>query len=138
MTNKTPQDAARVVEEERIPLVEERVTFDRQVREGRTVRVQTRPVHETVTISEPVSRDEVSVERVPVGKVVDEIPPTREEGDVTIIPVVQERARVIIERVLTEEIHLRRTRSTKTTETDVELRRTEVEIDENAGPAAGR
>lgn len=132
MTDKTlAESSSAVVEEERIPIVEERVVFDRQIREGRTVRVSTRPVQETFAISEPVSRERVTVERVPVGRVVDEIPPTREEGDETIIPVVEERVRVVVDLVLVEEIHLRRQRTTETAETEVNLRRTEVEIEED-------
>ncbi|WP_126173893.1 YsnF/AvaK domain-containing protein [Altericroceibacterium xinjiangense] len=131
MKDKKPgASASEVIEEARIPLVEERVVFDKKVVEGRTVRVRTRPVTETVTVSEPVTREEVTVERVPVGRVVTEAPDPREEGDVTIISVVEERARVVTEMVLVEEIHLRRARTTEAKELEVEVQRTEVEIDE--------
>lgn len=123
-----PRPAA--IEEEVIPIVEERVRFDKTVKQGRTVTVRTRPVAETVTLSEPVMRERVSVERVPIGQVVTEIPPTREEGDLTVIPVVEERIRVVVEQVLVEEIHLRRIREETIEQIEVERRRTEVEIDE--------
>ncbi|OBX17557.1 hypothetical protein A9995_15575 [Erythrobacter sp. QSSC1-22B] len=120
----------KVVEEEIIPLVEERVRFDKISKQGRTVTVRTHPVTETVTVSEPVIRESVSVERVPIGRVVTEIPPVREEDDLTVIPVVEEQVRVVVEQVLVEEIHLRRTREETVEEFEVERRRTEVEIDE--------
>ncbi len=129
-TDKVAPSRPAAAEEEVIPIVEERVRFDKAVRQGRTVTVRTRPVAETVTLSEPVMRESVSVERVPIGRVVTEIPPVREEGDLTVIPVVEEQVRVVVEQVLVEEIHLRRTREETVEEFEVERRRTEVEIDE--------
>lgn len=120
----------KVVEEEIVPLVEERVRIDKRVREGRSVTVRTRPVTETVVLSEPVVREHVAVERVPIDRVVQEMPAIREEGDLTIIPVVEERVRVIVELVLREEVHLRRTREERIETLEVERRRTEVEIEE--------
>ena len=132
MTRRDKADPSRRngIEEEIIPIVEERVRLDKTVRQGRTVTVRTRPVTETVTLSEPVMRENVSVERVPVGEAVTAIPPVREEGDLTVIPVVEEQVRVVVEQVLVEEIHLRRTREETVETFEVERRRTEVEIDE--------
>lgn len=120
----------RLVEEARIPIVEERVVTDRRVREGRTISVTTRPVAQDITVSEPVVREKVTVERVPVGSVVDDIPPVREEGDLTVIPVVEERVRVVRELVLVEEVHLRRTRREELHEETVTATRTQVDISE--------
>jgi len=130
MSSKTEPADGRIVEEEIVPIVEERVRLERQVREGRTVSVHTRPVTETLTLTAPVSRERVSVERVPVNRVVSEMPAVREEGDLTIIPVVEERPRIVMELVLTEEIHLRRTREHSEEQIEVERRRTEIAIDE--------
>ena len=118
----------RLVEEERIPLVEERLVAEKVMREGRTVTVTTRPVANETKISEPVLRETVSVERVPVGSVVDAIPQVREEGELTVIPVVEERLRVVRELVLVEEVHLRRTRREELHEETVTTVRTEVDI----------
>ncbi len=113
-----------------IPLVEETIAIERQMREGRTVTVSTRPVTEEIAISEPVSSEEVTVERVPVGLVIDRVPEVREEGDLTIVPVIEERVRVVRELVLVEEIHLRRVRTERLHEETVTTVRTEVDIDE--------
>lgn len=118
------------VDEEIIPIVEEQVRVEKRVREGRTVTVRTRPVTEMVTVSEPIIREHVTVERVPVDRVVAELPSVRQEGDLTIIPVVEERVRMVVELVLREEIHLRRTREQDVVTAQVERRRTEAIIDE--------
>lgn len=117
-----------------IPIVEERVELAKRVREGRTVTVTTRPVTETVTISEPVTREHISVERVPVGRVIEAVPTVREEGDLTVIPVVEERVTVTVELMLTEEIHLLCTHETALHEETIALRRTEVDIDADGEP----
>lgn len=125
MNDRNHKDAA---DERIIPVVEEQVTVGKRAVEGRTVSVTTRPVAETQRIAEPVIRENVTIERVPVGEVVDAIPEIREDGDLTVIPVIEERVVVTKQLVLKEEIHLRRTREQTTEESTVELRRTEVEI----------
>ena len=118
------------VEEVVVPVLEERVVVGKRVIEGRTVTVTTRPVSKTQTIAEPVVKERVTVERVPVGEVVDAIPQIREEGDLTVIPVVEEQIVVTKRLVLTEEIHMRRIRVEETDEQTVELFATEIDITE--------
>lgn len=124
--------------EERVPLVEERLEIGRRVVDGRTVSVTTSVEEEDVAISEKVRREDVTVERVPVGAVVDTMPATREEGDLTVIPVVEERIRVVCELVLVEEIHLRRKSSTSTHREDVTVKKTNVSIDDGREGPEGR
>ena len=128
MTNKNGSSESEPVDEVRIPVVAEEVEVATRKVGGRTVTVTTSPISERETIAEPVTREEVSVERVPIGEVVEAIPEIREDGDLTVIPVVEERVRVVKELVLTEEIHLRRTRHETIDEQVVERRRTQVEI----------
>ena len=64
-----------------------------------------------VTVDEDLARETVVVERVAIGRYVDEVPPTRQEGDVTIMPVMEEEVVVTRRLVLKEEIHLRRIRT---------------------------
>lgn len=124
-------DGSRLIEEQRIPLVEEQLVLERRERE-RTVTVTTRPVTERVTVSEPVRKETVSVERVPIGRVVDAAPPVVEDPDLTIIPVLEERIRIVRELVLVEEIHLRRTRRDALHEETVSRVRTEVDVEEGS------
>ena len=129
-TDKTDPARGTVVEEAVLPVVEERVRIDKTVEQGRTVTVTTRPVTESETLSQKLAHERVTVERVPIGQVVSEMPSVREEGDLTVIPVVEQRARVVVEQVLVEEIHLRRTREETVENFEVERQRTEVDIDE--------
>ncbi len=97
--------------DERLALVEDVIHVGKQRVVTGTVRVRT--VIEQVPVShrEMLASETVEVERVPVGTVVDAVPPMREVDGVTIIPVVEERIRVVRELVLVEEVRLRRVRS---------------------------
>ena len=59
-------------------------------------------------VERELRQDVLSVERIPIGRVVETVPAVREEGDVTIVPVLEERLVVTKQLVLTEEIHIRR------------------------------
>jgi uncharacterized protein (TIGR02271 family) len=137
MTPKDQQDGVKKVPntigpdgiaEEVIPIVEERMTVGRRIVKGCTVTVTTRPISEAVRIVEPVMRENIEIERIPVNRVVESAPEVREEGDLTVIPVMEERVTVTVELVLKEEIHLRRTRSNEAHEETVRLNKTQVDI----------
>lgn len=113
-----------------VPIVEEQLDVGTRTVRGRTVRVTTTPVTEQQRVSEPVMREDITVERMPIGRVVDSVPDIREEGDLTVIPVVEERITVSKELVLTEEIHIRRSCREVLDEQVVEVRRTSVDIAE--------
>ena len=76
---------------------------------------------------EPVERElmqeVLSVERVAVGRIVETAPSIREEGDVTIIPVLEEELVVTKRLVLREEIHIRRQRKQTVWKDTVTLQR---------------
>ena len=111
-----------------IPLVEERVSVDKVKRLGDRVRVSTHT--ETVESRLPVELAEMEVEvvRVPVGRKIDMAPQVVTEGDLTIIPVVEERIVVTRELYLVEEVHIRRTERRETTEIPVATRRQTVDV----------
>lgn len=69
------------------------------------------------------------ITRVPVNRPVEQPPEVRTEGDVTIIPVVEER--LVVERrlVLTEEIHVRRVQAERVVSEPVMLRRQVAEVE---------
>ena len=114
---------ARTVAEEIIPLVEETATVDkRRVITGR-VRVQTvTDTIEEITYAD-VQRESVEVTRVPIDKVVETAPEIRTDGDVTIVPVLEEVLVVEKRLVLKEELHIRRRVETETVEVPVTLRK---------------
>lgn len=118
-----------------IPLVEERVVTSKRLVETGRVRVQTVVDEREDMVREQLGRVEVDVERVPVNQEVDEVPPVREDGDVTIIPVVEEVLVVTKKLMLVEEVHLHRTHSTEqhTQPVTLAVQRAEIEREDSGG-----
>jgi uncharacterized protein (TIGR02271 family) len=113
-----------------IPLAaEELVPRRREVRKGRVLihkRVETSPVEEEIEVEHEV----VDIERVPVGRDVDEVPPVRQEGDTMIVPVVEE-VLVIEKRLsLVEEVRITKRRVAETETVSDELRREVIDVEE--------
>lgn len=104
-----PEDADRIApgEAATLKLLAEELSVGKQeVETGRVrVRVETDAREETVDI--PLRTQHVEVARVPIGKEVEAIPPQRQEGDTTIVPVVEEVVVIGRKLVLKEEIHLK-------------------------------
>jgi uncharacterized protein (TIGR02271 family) len=114
--------------DELIPLIEEQLEVGkREVERGRVVvrkRVETRE-----ELAEAVlHRDELSVERVPLGVPVDAAPPVREEGDVLIVPVLEEQLVVQTRLILKEELRITRHRRADTFREPVRLRAERAEV----------
>jgi len=112
-----------------IPVVEEQARIGKRIVEGGRVRVQTRVEEREQVLRETLAHEEVTVERVPIDREVAEAPQIREEGGVTIVPVVEEV--LVVERrlMLREELHIRKVRKTEEVETPVTLRSTRVEVE---------
>ncbi len=96
-------------------------------------------------IEEDLTHERVEVERIPIGRVVTAVPPVREEGDTTILSVVEEV--VVVERrlVLKEEVHFRRVKTTErhaetvvVREQDVAVTRTPLEGSPARGLPSGK
>jgi len=117
------RSSASTVSEEVIPLAEEIATVGkRQVVTGR-VRVQTVTDAIEELVHADVQRETVEVTRVPIDRMVETTPEIRTEGDVTILPVVEEVLVVEKRLVLKEELHIRRRITTETAEVPVTLRK---------------
>lgn len=106
-----------------IALVAERATIGKRRVDWHRVVVRTETVDESEVLHPELARAEVTVTRVPVGRDIDAAPETRVEGEVTIIPVVEERLVVHRQLVLVEEIHLRQTRVSEVVPIEVSLRK---------------
>lgn len=112
-----------------IPLVEERVlATKREVETGR-VRVSTHTDRHEEMVRVDLARDEVEVRRVPKDEEISQVPEPREEGDVTIVPVVEERLVIEKKLVLVEEIHIRKKRGSEEFAQPVTLARQRAEIE---------
>jgi stress response protein YsnF len=119
------------VEEQVIPVLAEQISVERRcVETGRVLATVTTHSHERI-IKEDLVRDTVEVERVLIGRTVESVPPVREEGDATIIPVVEEV--LVIERrlILKEEVRLRRVRIRETHAATVVTRSQDVVVTRN-------
>lgn len=110
MPNQPPLDIEQA-SGERLQVVEETVHFGKQRVVTGTVRVRTVIEEIPVSYRDTLASERVEVERVPIGTIVDTVPPMREVDGVTIIPVVEERVRVVRELVLVEEVRMHRVRS---------------------------
>jgi len=91
-----------------VPVLEEHLQVGKRRVEGGGVRVST-VVHEReVVVDQPLHREEVDVERVPIGRVVDQPTAPRQEGDVLIIPLYEEVLLVEKRLMLKEEVRISR------------------------------
>jgi len=114
---------AEATERDSIKLVEEVAAVAAQkVTTGR-IRVSTAVDLVEERLRHDLTTETVQVTRVPKNEVLSAPPMTRTEGDLTIIPVVEEVLFIEKRLVLKEEIHLRRTVKTETAETPVVLRK---------------
>ena len=119
--------------DEIIELAEEQLRVSkREVERGRVV-VRTR-VEEREELAEAALRQEdVTVERVPIGRMIEAAPPMREEDGVLIVPVLEERVVVMTELVLKEEIRITKKSRTEIVREPVRLRSERVEIERLQG-----
>jgi uncharacterized protein (TIGR02271 family) len=115
-------------EELAIPVIEEELVVDKRTLPIGAVEVRKHILERTETIDMPLLKEEVDIRRVVINQEIDRIPPTREEGDAIIIPVVEEQIVISKRLVLKEELHLTRHRSVRRATEQVVLRREEPEV----------
>ena len=119
--------AERQPEDGVIERVEERAVLGRRVVDEGGVRVSTRTETAEKVVRDTFEDVTVEVERVPVGRFVEAAEEPRVEGDVTILPVYEER---LVKRLfLVEEVHVRRMVRSREAEVPVELRRQVAEVE---------
>jgi uncharacterized protein (TIGR02271 family) len=114
--------------EARIPLHEEELSVDKRVVEsGRVVISQATRSHQE-TVDELLNHQEVEVEHIAFDKPIDSMPSVRQEGDITIVPVVEEVLKIERRLVLKEEVHIRRVQRTERYQNTVTLRKQEAVV----------
>ena len=112
-----------------IPVVVEELEVQKRVVETGKVRL-TKVVHERETlVDEPLWRENVTITRVPIGRVVEGPVPVREEEGTTILSVVEEVLVVEKRWMLQEEIHIRTERLETHQPQRITLRSEEVQIE---------
>src|SRR5437868_5425453 len=122
------QDHQSVQEDLRIPLHVEDVSVSRREIESAKVQIALVTGAREQLVDEEMTRVRVEIERVPIGQTIEVVPPISQEGDTTIIPVVEEI--VVVERrlVLKEEVRIRRGSTKEQYQETIVLRQQEAVI----------
>jgi uncharacterized protein (TIGR02271 family) len=113
-----------------IPVVEERLEVSRERVETGRVRISKSVEAREVVVDDPLKRESVRIEHVPINQVVTgAVPQVREEGDVTVIPILEERVVTHTELVLVEEVRIHRDHSEYNDPQRVTLRKEVVSVE---------
>jgi len=128
MSHEQPGDAQEV---SRIQRSEEELAAGVRQREAGSVNVNKSVRTETETVRVPKMREQVDVERVPVGQEVDaEMAQTAFGEEEVVVPVYEEEVVVSTRVVLKEEVRLRKDVVEEEEVVEVDLRKEEIEIDD--------
>lgn len=126
--------ATEAIESVEVPVIAEHVTIDVRAHDRERVRVRRTVVEEPQLVETPVHDERLELERVAVDRMVDEMPRPRREGDLLVVPVVEEV--VVIEKRLRlrEELHIRIVREPRIDRQTVTLRRHELAVERTPQP----
>ena len=129
-------DASNATNEAVVPVAEERLDVGtRRIETDSGIRVHKTVDERVQLIDEPLTKDELSVERVPVDRYVDEPVSVRYEGDTMVVPVLEEVLVVEKRLLLKEEVRITRRTQEYRNPQRVTLRREHAEV-EHFGDAA--
>jgi uncharacterized protein (TIGR02271 family) len=115
--------------DEILSLVDEQLSVRKRRLETGRVRIKTVVDEHQEWIQEALEREEITVERVEVDRIVEAHPVIRQEGDVLIIPVVEEVMVAEKRLLLKEEIHVRTQRHVEQVDEAVTLKSTRAVIE---------
>lgn len=112
-----------------MPVVREEIKIEKTPVESERVIVRVVPTKHRQLVDVPLVQEQIEVERVPMNRFVEHPVPVREEGQVTIIPVMEEV--LVVEKRLRvkEEIRLIRRKSVRHEPHEVELRTEEAHVE---------
>lgn len=119
-----------------IPVIQEELNVGKRQIERGGVRVNKRIEEHEETVEQPTFREEVTVERVPIGRTIETAPEVRQEGDTLIIPVVEEMLVVEKRLVLKEEVRVHKHRIQESEQARVMVRAEKVDIEQIPDPLA--
>lgn len=128
--DSTPADDRRQnALDEVIALAREELRLDRRVVDRGGIRVHVSVGEHDETVDVLLREQDIEVERVPIGRVVEHPPETRQDGDTLVISIVEEV--LVVERrlVLKEEIRVRRTERQRSAREVVRLRTEVAEVE---------
>ena len=120
--------AAAAGREAVIPVVEEKISVSKREHETGRVVVHVTPHLRDETIDVPLAEEHVEIERVPRNEFVSGPVAVRQEGDVTVVPVLEEVLVVEKRLMLREEVRITRRRETRRHVEHVTLRSEEARV----------
>ncbi|MBV8456199.1 MAG: YsnF/AvaK domain-containing protein [Acetobacteraceae bacterium] len=112
-----------------VPVAEESVEIGKRRVERDYALIRKTVAHRDEDVEIPLNQEELSIERIPVARVVAAMPVPREENGTLIVPVVEERLVITKQIFLVEELHVCRVRKQQIARQTVRLRREEVHIE---------
>lgn len=115
---------------ETIPLAEEQAEVSTQRVVDRRVRIQRSTTSAEKLLEAELWHEEVEIKHVEKNEPVEEgyFPQVRHEGDVLIVPVIEEQVEIIRRYVLKEEVHIHKLKKSEQFQQTVTLRSQEIEI----------
>ena len=112
-----------------LSVAEETADVKKRLKDLGVVRVRKTVSEDEELIEVPLTSEEVEVERVTIDRVVDGPVPVRQEGDTTILPLIEEVLVVQKQLVLKEEVHITKVQTETVVEERVTLRKEEVSVE---------
>lgn len=126
---------ASEIERHTLPVVEEQVTFHKRKQVTEALRVHTVTHEHEQPIEAELSVQAFEIERIPVDRFVDGPIPDRQEGDTTIISVIEEVATLEVRLKLVEEVRITRRTGTHRFNDAVKVRRQEIIVERGQSPS---
>jgi uncharacterized protein (TIGR02271 family) len=125
------QNTPRNIEDQLVvPVLAEELNVEMQSVVTGGVRVHKRVVERTEVVDQPIQAEEVDVERIPINQIIETAPAIRYEGDVIVVPLVEEVIVTEKRLMLREEVRIRRRKFETRKPQEVTLRREQVEFEE--------
>lgn len=120
-------------DEKTIPVVEEKIDFDKRTVEKGKVHISKQVHEEEVTVDVPFAYEEVDVQHIPRNIPLESPPEVRYDGDKMIIPVVREEVVVQKRLILVEELHITKKKIEEKRPQHVRLLKEEVKVTRTRG-----
>lgn len=110
-----------------VPVIEEHVIITKQVKETGRIQIEKKVSEHNEAVNVSLSHEECIIEHLPRNVYVDTIPVVRQEGNTTIIPVLEE---VVVKRtLLVEEIRITKNTVQTNEQQNVTLRKEHITIE---------
>lgn len=122
-------DERSASQEDVIPLHEETARIGKRRIETGRVRIKTVVKHRDELVEELLHGENVEIRRVTRNQPINRPPPVRQDGDTTIIPLVEEVVTIETRLILAEEIHVTKRTTTSRLSQSVRLRSQDVVVE---------